>query len=138
MGRSVASTNKFPLRIFLLLTAVPAVLVGGGLWYLSGLLPSCSIDQQARLTSPDSQFDLVIFSRNCGATTGPNTQAAIIPAGDDLPEDAASFLSIGVAADLAPRWDGFGNIELAIPQGAEIYRQDDTVAGIAVVYLQVS
>ena len=136
MGRSVASTNKFSPRTFLLLTALPALLVGGGLWYLSGLLPSCSIDQQARLTSPDSQFDLVVFSRNCGATTGPNTQAALIPAGDGLPEDAASFLSIGVAADLTPRWDGFGNIELAIPQGAEIYRQDEAVAGIAVVYLQ--
>ena len=136
MGGSVALTNKFPFGIFLLLTALPAALVGGGLWYLSGLLPSCAIDQQARLTSPDSQFDLVIFSRKCGATTGPNTQAAIIPAGDDLPEDAASFFSVGAAADLAPRWDGFGNIELAIPQGAEIYRRDETVAGLTVVYLQ--
>jgi len=120
--------------MFLLLTAVPAALVGGGLWYLSSLLPSCAIDQQARLTSPDNQFDLVVFSRDCGTSTGPNTQAALIPAGDELPDDAASFVSIGIAADLAPRWDGFGNIELAIPQGAEIYRQDDTVAGITVVY----
>ena len=131
-------TNKIPLRIFLLLTALPAAPVGGGLWYLSSLVPTCSIDQQARLTSPDSQFDLVVFSRNCGATTGPNTQAALIPAGGDLPEDAASFLSIGRAADLAPRWDGFGNIEPAIPQGAEIFRQDETVAGIAVIYLEAS
>lgn len=138
MGRFVALTNKFPLRIFLLLTALPAALVGGGLWYLSSLVPSCSIDQQARLTSPDSQFDLVVFSRNCGPTTGPNTQAAVIPAGDDLPEDAASFFSVSVAADLAPRWDGFGNIELAVPQGAEISRQDETVAGITVVYLETS
>lgn len=134
MGRSVASTNKFPLGIFLLLTALPALLAGGGLWYLSSLLPSCSIAEQARLTAPDGQFDLVVFSRNCGATTEPNTQAALIPAGDHLPEDAASFVSIAAAADLAPRWDGFGNIELTIPQGAEIYRQDENVAGVAIIY----
>lgn len=135
-GCPLAVTNKFSLRAFLLLTAVPATLAGGALWYLSSLLPSCIVDEQARLISPDGQFDLLVFSRDCGTTTGPNTQAALIPAGDALAEDAASFASIGVAADLAPRWDGFGNIELAIPLGVEIYRQDDAVAGIAVVYLQ--
>lgn len=126
--------NKFPFRTFLLLTALPAVLIGGGLWYLSGLLPSCAINEHTRLTSPDSQFDLLVFSRDCGTSTGPNTQAALIPAGDILPEDAASFASVGIAADLAPRWDGFGNIELTLPEGAEIYRNDETVAGIAVIY----
>lgn len=134
MDQALAATNKFPFRIFLLLTALPAALIGSGLWYLSNLLPSCTINEQARLTSPDSQFDLVVFSRDCGASTGPNTQAAVIPAADVMPDDGASFASIGVAADLAPRWDGFGNIELTIPEDAEIYRQDDTVAGIAVIY----
>ena len=119
--------------MFALFTTVPAVLVGGGLWYLSSLAPTCSTDIADRLTAPDGQFDLVVFSRRCGQT-GPNTQAALIPAGDDLPEDATSFASIGVAADLEPRWDGFGNIELALPESAEIYRQDETVAGIAVIY----
>jgi hypothetical protein len=76
----------------------------------------------------------VVFSRACGAATGPNTQAALIPAGEDLPEDAASFLSIGAKAQLAPRWDGFGNIELSVPADAPVYRQDDSVAGVTVIY----
>lgn len=129
----MSSTPKFPLRLFALFTTVPAVLVGAGLWYLSSLAPGCSTVISDRLPAPDAQFDLVVFSRSCGETT-PNTQAALIPAGEDLPDDAASFASIGVAADLAPRWDGFGNIELTLPEGARIYRQDDTVAGIAVIY----
>jgi hypothetical protein len=129
----VPSTNKFPLRLFALLTTAPAILVGGGLWYLSGLAPGCTTAISDRLTAPDAQFDLVVFSRSCGETS-PNTQAAVIPAGDDLPEDATSFASIGVAADLDPRWDGFGSIELTLPVGARIYRQDDSVAGIAVIY----
>ena len=129
----MAAVNRLPLRAFLALTVLPALLIGAVLWYLSGLLPDCTITEGGRQTSPDGRYDLVIFSRSCG-TTGPNTQAALIPAGDDLPEDAASFLSIGITADIAPRWDGYGNIELAMPPGAPIYRQDDTVADIDVIY----
>ena len=51
-----------------------------------------------------------------------------------IPEDAASFLWLGANTDLAPRWDGPGTIELTIPAGARVYRQDATVAGIAVTY----
>ena len=128
------SVQKFPLRLFLLLTALPALLVGSVLWYLSSLVPACNLAISNRMTAPDGRFDLVIFSRDCGTATGPNSQAALIPAGDDLPEDATSFVSIGAIVDLAPRWDGFGNIELTIPEDAEVYRQDDEVAGIAVIY----
>lgn len=130
----MAATNKFAFRWFILLTAVPALGIGGGLLYLSNLLPSCAINEQARLISPDGQFDLVVFSRDCGATTTANTQAALLPAGDTVPDDAASFVSVGVATDFEPRWDGFGNIELTVPTDAEIYRQDETVAGISVIY----
>ncbi|SEQ04827.1 hypothetical protein SAMN05428969_1702 [Devosia sp. YR412] len=130
----MSKIHKFPLSTFLLLTIVPAILVGAGLWYLSGLAPTCSTEIATRLTSPDGQFDLVTFSRSCGDGTGPNSQAALIPAGEDLPDDAASFASVAAETNLDPRWDGFGNIELTLPQGAEIYRQDETVAGIAVIY----
>ncbi|WEK05242.1 MAG: hypothetical protein P0Y65_02995 [Candidatus Devosia phytovorans] len=128
-------SQKFPLPLFTLLTAGPALIVGAGLWYVAGLAPSCDVSISDRQTAPDGQFDLVVFSRDCGTTTGPNTQAALIPAGDDLPEDAASFVSVGQTdAALDARWDGFGNIELTLPQGAEIYRQDEAVAGVTVIY----
>lgn len=130
----VAIPSRFPFRVFAALTVLPAVLIGGVLWYLSSLLPSCETTEHGRLTSPDASFDLVVFSRNCGATTGLNTQAALIPAGDDLPDDAASFASVGTEADLDPRWDAYGNIELTLPADATTYRQDDAVAGIAVIY----
>lgn len=126
--------RSISLRALIALTTPPVLLVGGLLWYALSLLPSCQTTQHTRLPSPDNTFDLVIFSRNCGATTGFNTQAALLPAGDTLPEDAASFLSIGVAADLAPHWNSPAMIELTIPAGARIYRQDQTVAGIAVIY----
>lgn len=130
----MALNNKLQLRTLIALTTIPAVLVGGLLWYASSLLSSCETTQHQRLPSPDSAFDLIIFSRDCGATTGANTQAALIPNGDSLPDDAASFLSIGAAADLSPRWDSPASITLTVPAGAQIYRQDTSVAGIAVNY----
>ena len=130
----MASTGKFGFRTLIILTTLPALAVGGLLWALTGLLPSCSTTEHARLTAPDRAYDLVVFSRSCGPDTGHNTQAALLPVGDDVPEDAASFVSIAADADLAPRWDGFGNIELTIPGGTKIYRQDETVAGVAVIY----
>jgi len=130
----VATTARLGFRTLIVLTTLPALVIGGLLWAVTGLLPSCSTQVQARLTSPDQAHDLLVFSRSCDAGSGPNTQAALIPAGEDLPPDAASFVSIGAASDLSPRWDGFGNIELTIPGGAQVYRQDDTVAGIAVIY----
>ena len=130
----VATSSKFRFRNLVLFTTVPAVIVGALLWLVAGLLPTCSTLETGRLAAPDGRFDLVIFSRTCGPDTGANTQAALVPAGDALPEDTASFLSVGADADFDPRWDGFGNIELSLPANAKIYRQDDMVAGIAIVY----
>ena len=126
--------TKFPLRTFLLFGTIPAIVIGVALWFLADLVPQCTIDEQFRATAPDGQFDLVVFSRDCGPDTGANTQAALVPPGGVIPYDAASFLSVGASADLQPRWDAYGNIDLTLPPGTEPLRQDPEVAGIAVVY----
>ena len=130
----VTATHTLGFRNLIIFTTLPALLIGGLLWTLGSFLPACSIAESVRLTAPDQRFDLVVFSRSCGTETGANTQAALLPVGDTIPEDAASFLSLGADADLAPRWDGSETIALTIPPGAEIYRQDASVAGVTVVY----
>ena len=124
---------KMPVPVLLALTVGPAILIGATLWVVNDLVPACTVTETARLTSPDNQFDLVTFSRDCG-DTAPNIQAALVPPTENVPFDAASFVSVAAAADLAPRWDAYGNIEITLPQGADILRRDDTVAGIAVIY----
>ncbi len=126
-------TTKMPMAVLLALTLGPAIAIGATLWFVASLVPECTIDETDRLTSPDNQFDLVVFSRNCG-DTAPNTQAALVPPGEDVPFDAASFYSVGAAADLAPRWVSPTAIELSSPAGATTYRNDDTVAGVIVTY----
>jgi hypothetical protein len=53
--------KKFPLVWFAALTALPAFLVGGAIWYFAGSLPGCSIEISERLTSSDARFDLGFF-----------------------------------------------------------------------------
>ena len=125
--------RKIPVPVFLALTVLPAIAIGATLWMVSGLVPACEINEQERLTSPDAQFDLVVFSRSCG-DTAPNTQAALVPPGEEIPFDAASFFSIGAAADLDPQWLSAGELSVARPAGTEIFRDDATVAGVAVTY----
>ena len=122
-----------PLPVLLALTVGPALIIGMTLWFVTGLVPECIIAEQERLTAPSGEFDLVTFSRACGDTE-PNMQAALVPAGEEVAFDAASFVSVGAAADLAPRWDAYGNIELTLPADVTIYRQDDAVAGVTVIY----
>ena len=130
----MVQSNAFRFRSLVLLTTIPAILVGGALWVLGSMVPACRVDEQARLTSPGSEFDLLVFTRACGETPAPNTQAALLPVGDALPDDAASFLIIGTAVDVTARWTGAASLDITIPAGADIMRHDDQVAGVAVTY----
>lgn len=126
--------KKLPLPVLIALTTLPALMIGTVLWFLADVFPACSITEKSRLTAPDGAFDLVTFSRNCGDDTPANTQAALVPPGDIVPDDAASFLSIAAASDLSPRWTADKALELSLPAEAHIFRNDDTVAGVAVTY----
>lgn len=129
----MSRSARMPLPVLLALTAGPALIIGMTLWFVNSLVPECTVTEQERLTAPSGEFDLVTFSRACGDTE-PNIQAALVPSGEEVPFDAASFVSIGAEADLDPRWDAYGNIELTVPADVTIYRRDDAVAGIAVIY----
>ncbi|MCS6762480.1 MAG: hypothetical protein MO846_11400 [Candidatus Devosia symbiotica] len=108
------ATHQFRFCNLVLFTMLPALLVGGLLSVAAGYLLSCSTHELARLTAPDQAFDLVIFSRSCGVDSGPNTQMTLILPDDSIPEDAASFLSIGAYTDLAPRWADANTVELTL------------------------
>lgn len=129
----MARTSKMPPAVLLALTLGPAIAIGMTVWFVTDLLPECVVTEHQRLTAPDAEFDLVVFSRACGPTE-PNSQAALVPPGEAVAFDAASFFSVAAEADLQPRWDAYGNIEITPPEGTEIYRQDDNVAGVNVIY----
>lgn len=125
---------NMPSAVFWALILGPTIAIGTTLWFVNDLFPECEVTESQRITAPDNQFDLVTFSRYCGATITPNMQAALVPSGKTLSADIASFVSVGAEADLQPRWDAYDNIELTLPQDAEIFLRNDTIAGVSVIY----
>jgi len=112
---------------------LPALMIGATLWVIGDLVPTCTVAEKVRLTSPDAQYDLIVFARDCGDTAA-NTQVALVPPREEVPFDAASFYSVAADADLAPAWTSATALELTRPSGVEPLRADDTVAGISVTY----
>lgn len=126
--------RKLPLPVLLILTTLPALLIGATLWFVADLFPGCTITERQRLTSPDQQFDLVLFTRTCGEDTEDNRQAALVPPGEALPEDAASFFAAATSEELTGQWIDKNTLAITVPPGADIRREDVSVAGIAVSY----
>lgn len=122
--------GRWPLIAF---TTLPALAIGMTLWVVSDLVPACAIIEGQRLTSPDGRFDLVTFARTCGPDTPPNTQAALVPPGEQVPYEAASFVSVGASADLAPAWISPTALSITLPPES-VLRSDAEVAGVAVTY----
>ena len=124
---------NMPVAVLIALTAGPALAIGITLWVVNDMVPACVVTEAQRLTAPDGECDLVTFSRACSETP-PNIQAVLVPPGEEVPFDAASFVSVAETTELTPRWIDEGQIEIALPQTGQVLRQDETVAGIEVVY----
>nr|WP_295891895.1 hypothetical protein [uncultured Devosia sp.] len=120
-------------RSLVALTVIPVGLVGGLLWWLTGLVPECSNVLVSRLDSPDASKSMVVFTRDCGAN-GLNTQAVIMPAGGTLEGDATGFLALEGQHAPEARWDAYGNLEVTLPEGAVVVQRQDEAAGTSIIY----
>ena len=120
-------------RSLVAIAIIPAALVGGVLWWLTGLVPECSNSPVSQLESPDKTRSLVVFTRDCGHA-GLNTQAAILPAGGTLDADASGFLALEGRHAPSVRWDAYGNLEVTIPEGAAVVQQQPRAGGISIIY----
>jgi hypothetical protein len=70
---------------------------------LSVVLSGCDLCENEisqSVISPSGKMKAVVFSRNCGATTGANTQVSIIPASGMLLDDGGNTLILGDAKQL--------------------------------------
>jgi hypothetical protein len=73
--------------------AILLLVLGLVAWTSSGLLsvPLCQNDIRHEVLSPDKRLKMVVFCRDCGATTGFNSQGSIIGAGEHLPDEAGTI-----------------------------------------------
>ncbi|WP_348223576.1 hypothetical protein [Luteolibacter sp.] len=85
------------------------------------------------MVSPDGSKKIVLFSRNCGATTGFNTQGTILNLGDALPNESGSAFIID-SGSAKVSWAGDFKIVVTLEGGARAFKKEPSDRGVAIEY----
>ena len=83
--------------------------------------------------SPDGRSKIVVFSRECGATTGANCQGTIIGIADPYPT-ATGAVFIVDGADVEVRWDSPKRITVKMGKGVRVFKREARVDGVEIEY----
>ena len=112
-------------------------------WVLIGMLSTllmgcdmpCENVVNERVISPDKSFQAVLFSRNCGATTGSNSQVSVVPATDADVQDSGNVLVLSESSPLRMHWRSERDLVITgAGDGAAVIKKNAAVAGISVIY----
>lgn len=115
---------KLPLR---LLSAFVALVV------LSGCDP-CGNDIIQSVASPSGHLKAVVFTRDCGATTGFSTQVSVLSASDDLPNAGGNTLVLDGQVPVHVQWVSESALRLRVTGSTKVYEQRSVVGGVSVSY----
>ena len=86
--------------------------------------------------SPDGVSKAIVFSRDCGATTGFNTQVSIIGTEDKLSNDSGNILIIKNKENLALNWLSNNHLEIKGNLSNETFKKEQTFKGVHITYVQ--
>ena len=106
--------------------------------------PSCDLCGNERLAeypSPDGKVKVIVFERDCGATTDFSTQASIVPASAELPSGVGNLFvadtnhgsapsGVGGGPELRVRWIDERTVELAHHVLARVNKAAPKVGGV--------
>lgn len=94
---------------------------------------ACENVPLSEAVSPDGHRKIVIFSRECGATTGSNYQGTIIDVGAPYPKDTGTVF-IANEDDVTVRWDLPTVITVKMAKGRSVIQQNTLVDGVRIDY----
>jgi len=136
-------------RFLLISGAVLAVLVVaaiGLLWFfVPDISDMCRNEIISEIPSPEGKLKVVVFQRDCGATTGFSTQVSIL-SGNQLLENEGGNLFIsdtdhgaapsgpGGGPALAVTWQNENSVRMSYHQKTRVFKQESTVGGASVSY----
>ena len=111
-------------------------MVGGGAvaWYFTPSL--CENVEVRRLPSPDGRLDLVVFERNCGATTDFSSQVSLVPHGASVDDRPGNVYIYGHRVPLALTWHSAAAIAVHYPPGFRGLTEARSVRGVSVEFAE--
>jgi hypothetical protein len=101
----------------------------------SSCLPKCGNDTINQFESPDKKLKIVLFSRNCGATTGFNLQAYLLNSGEKLPNKGGNiFITDSGLVNVA--WVSNNEVLVHFDKDVRIYKQEPERSNVNFKYIQ--
>jgi hypothetical protein len=105
----------------------------------SGCAGLCGNHILTEETSPDNRRSVVIFERDCGATTGISIQVSVLSAPERLADEGGNVFieddNRGVSKPWAKvRWLSQDRIAITYPSQSRVFRKETLVMGVGVTY----
>lgn len=100
----------------------------------SGCTGQCGNEISQTIVSPSGLVKAVVFSRDCGATTGFSTQVSILKSGRDLPNDGGNVLVLDDLVPLVLEWSTDSSLRVSGLNRHKIFKQSTHVSGVTVSY----
>jgi hypothetical protein len=94
----------------------------------------CANEVSRSVISPSGKLKVVVFGRNCGATTGVNTQVSIIPVSQLLPEQGGNSLILDGAIELKVEWKSDSVLHIRGIGSSRVFKQGGSVQGVSISY----
>ena len=104
--------------------ALGVICCGSLIWYVSSGM--CGNEIYQEIYSPDDEYKVVVFQRDCGATTGFSTQLSILNASDKLPNKSGNVFVIDGHPDwtnVQVKWDTDRAILITYSERFEVFLQ---------------
>lgn len=131
--------------LFGTLPAKCGICVGALVSVLAGCGELCGNQTLSQHVSPDGRWKVVVFERDCGATTGFSTQASLVRADASLPEEAGNAFTAdaghgnapggpGGGPELRVQWKSPTRVVLSYHPGARVFQAKRNVNGIEIQY----
>ncbi|HET7832013.1 MAG TPA: hypothetical protein VFK88_03520 [Gallionella sp.] len=102
--------------------------------FLVGCGGLCETDITQTVFSPSGTLKAVVFSRDCGATTGFNTQVSILRANESLSDEGGNTLIVSDSVPIGLHWSSDSALNIRGIGGMSPIKQNFRVSGVEVTY----
>lgn len=105
---------------------------------LFGLLVGCDLgcgnEVLGTVPSPSGKLSAIVFNRNCGATTGFNTQVSIASSSDTSPSGGGNALILDGTVPLDIVWSSDSSLSISGLGSAKVFKQQQSIHGVSISY----
>jgi hypothetical protein len=126
-----------------------ALLVIAGMWITYAIEKAfddmCGNQLLSEVLSPDQVYRVVVFQRDCGATTGFSTQVSVLKAKETLPNESGNLFvadtdhgkapsGIGGGPEIKISWVGSRSIHLVHHKNARVFFANPHILEVSATY----